>query len=100
RARDRGLGCSRDGHGSPALTAAALGATRGGCRRRPSLLTGVIADEGEPVVSVGHAPVNDVEEVALDLLGDGSPAAATDGELVDAPHGRDLGGRAGEEDLV
>jgi hypothetical protein len=58
----------------PALTVAALGATRRRGRRSALRFPNLIADEREPVVPVGHAAVDDVEEASLDLLGDRSSA--------------------------
>ena len=45
----------------------------------------MIAHECQPVVAVGDASVDDVEEVALDLFGDRPPAAAADGPAFVKP---------------
>ena len=57
-------------------------------------------DVGEPAVRVRHFAVDDVEERALQRLGDRPAAAAARSDLVDRTDRRHLGGRADEEHLV
>src|SRR5512133_713977 len=66
-----------------------------------AVLAGIsISDLGEPVGVLGIAPVDDVEESTLDLLGDRAARAGADLDPVEFADRRDFGGGAGEEALV
>src|SRR5690349_3139965 len=58
------------------------------------------SDLGQPFGVFRVPAVDDVEERALDLLGDRPARAAADLDPVELAHRCDLGGGAGEEDLV
>src|SRR5690349_6373958 len=68
--------------------------------RSSMVLLGVdiaFSDLGEPVGVLGIAAVHDVEERALDLLGDGPARSDADLDAVEFADRRDLGRGAGEE---
>src|SRR5512141_619976 len=56
-----------------------------------------MSDLGEPVGVFGVAPVDDIEESVLDLLGDGPARAGADLHPVEFADGRHFGGGPGEE---
>src|SRR5512140_3222904 len=60
----------------------------------------VISDLGQPVAVLGIAPVDDVEERVLDLLGDGAARSGADLQPVEFADGSHFRGGAGEERLV
>src|SRR4029077_18157155 len=58
------------------------------------------SDLGQPLGVLGISAVDDVEERALDLLGDRTARAAAELDAVELADRRHLGGGAGEERLV
>ena len=63
-------------------------------------LAGVDFDGSEPAEAVGFEAVGDAEEFVGDFLGDIAGFSVGDDDVVDGADGRDLGGCAGEKDLV
>ena len=73
---------------------------RSTCASRRRLRAPASRDEREPAELVGDPALDHVEERPLQGLGDGTARPAADHDLVDGADRRDLGRRAGEEDLV
>src|SRR5437868_2119142 len=55
---------------------------------------------GEPTMSVGHSPFDDIEEFFMQRASDWAGLAVTDCNLIDGADWRDLRGGAGKEDFV
>src|SRR5262245_17711739 len=60
----------------------------------------LLTDKRQPISRRFFLARSDAEEFVLQLRGDGPPFSVADLGAVDAADGRDLGGGAGEEDLV